>query len=101
MVTVGDRHHLLRYLEEHHATDDESNSTDADGSPRMTEAPSQQDLVILVHHVEQVEGLFAVLRLSGLDGLGDEEILQDGQQCLCDDHRDEEHDADGPWEDAN
>ena len=64
----------------------------------MAEAPGQQHLVILVHHVEQVEWLLAVLRLSGLNGLLDEEVLQDGQQCLCDDHRDEEHDTDSPGE---
>ena len=86
LVAVGDRHHLLRYLKEHQAADDESANTHADGSPRMTEAPGQQNLVVLVHDVKQVEGLLAVLGFGGLDGLGDEEVLQDGQQCLCDDH---------------
>ena len=77
LVAVSDRHHLLRYLEEHQATDDESANTNADGSPRMTEAPCQQDLVILVHHIEQVEGLLAVLRFNGFDGFLDEKVLQD------------------------
>ena len=98
LVTVGDRHHLLRDLEEHHTTDDETACTYRDGRPRMTEAPRQQDLVILVHHVKQVEGLLAVLRLGSLDGFLDEEVLQDGQQRLRNDHRDEEHDTDRPGE---
>ena len=86
LVAVGERHHPLGYLEEHQTTDDESGGTHADGCPRMAETPGQQNLVILVHHVEQVEGLLAVLGLGGLNGLPDEVVLQDGQQRLCDDH---------------
>ena len=64
----------------------------------MAEAPGQQYLVVLVHQVKQVEWLFAVLGFGSLNRFLDEVVLQDGQQHLCDNHRDEEHDAYSPGE---
>ena len=86
LVTVGNRHQLHRYLGEQHGTDDESSQSHTDSSPGVTEAPCQQNLVVLVHDVKQVERLFTVFRLSSLNGLSDEEVLQDRQQRLCNNH---------------
>ncbi len=64
----------------------------------MIETLGQQLPVVLVENVEQVEGLLAVCARLRLHGFADEEVLQDGQQRLGDDHRGEEYDGDGPRE---
>ena len=86
LVAVGNRHQLDGSLGEYEQSDDESRCSHTNGCPGMTEAPCDKHLVVLVHDVEKVERLLAVLRLSCLDRFLDEVVLQDRQQRLCNNH---------------
>ncbi len=96
LVTLGDRHQLLRQLDEGHATDGNRHDGSAQRQFPVGKALLDGLVVESLHDVEQIEGLLPVLSHSGLDGLTDAEVHEDGQQGLGDDHADEEHDGDGP-----
>ena len=98
LVTVGVGHHALWQLGEDQSAYDNTGHTASNGHPRMIETLGQQYPIVFVQNIEQVERLLAVCARLRLHGFADEEILQDGQQRLGDDHRGKEHNRDGPGE---
>ena len=98
LITVGEWHQLLRYALEHQDANYHARHTTGNGYPGMIEAPVNEDLVVLVHEIEQVERLLAVGTRLHLHRFPNEEVLQDGQQRLGDNHRGKEHNGDGPRE---